>query len=280
MPSERENILNHIVSVLQLVPGVKFVSRDWGLVITGQTDDWPGLFVVDIGDKVDETETMRRHLQRTLQVAIVGTYRGVTRETAPREIGLFLRKAKKVLYQYLLESSNIVAFFETGMSHLSYASTGPKEVHQGIQFDIQYIESIQDLLNDVTCETSGWVPPENYTIWVPQPGSPNIVIKKVWFDYTSDAIDSVPIYANDWIKAVSIQVLEGFNGDNVSLTMSVDDAVLFGNDPFDFAIEGNHYEAIISEQFLADDEMTFLFNTGGSTQGRGIVFVQVIAGSP
>jgi hypothetical protein len=145
---ERETILQHLVTILGDVDDAVFVSRDYGLVITGQLEEHPAIFVVDLGDKVDEPEAMVRANQRTLTVGIVSVFEGTTREGAPGEIATFQRAVKKELYGQIYECSDVARFLETGMSHLSFSKVNPKEVHQGIQCEIQYVESITGILQD------------------------------------------------------------------------------------------------------------------------------------
>lgn len=145
---EREDILEHLVDIFGDVEGVALVSRDYGLVITGQIVEHPAVFVVDLGDKVDDPENSGRSNRKTLTVAIVSVIEGSTRELAPNEMAQFQRAVKKQLYGHIYDCEDVARFYEIGMSHLSFSKVNPKEVHQGIQIEIEFIESITALLSD------------------------------------------------------------------------------------------------------------------------------------
>jgi len=143
---ERETILQHLVTILEYVTDAAFVSRDYGLVIAGQIQEHPAIFVVDMGDTVDDPENTRMSNQRTLTVGIVSVVEGTTREDAAEEMATFQREVKKALYGYIHECEDVSRFVETGMSHLSFSKVNHKEVFQGIQCEIQFVESITDIL--------------------------------------------------------------------------------------------------------------------------------------
>lgn len=151
---ERETILEHLKTVCEYVPDAQLVSRDYGLVITGQISESNAIFIVDLGDKLDDVESSGRDNENTMTVGIVFVYEGSSREDAPMELAWFEREGLRELFTHVFECAEVSTFKKTGMSHLNWSKVNPNQVHQGIQFEIQYIESIKDLLDEHTAGTS------------------------------------------------------------------------------------------------------------------------------
>jgi len=142
----RETIFQGLETIMGDVEGQALVTRDLGILLSGQITEHPAIFIVDLGDEVDDTDNYEDN-RRTLRFAMVAVIEGSTRAAAPNEMAQFIWQIRKQLYEQILDCSEVDRFAETGMSHLSFSEVNSKEVHQGIQGEIKYIENITNILS-------------------------------------------------------------------------------------------------------------------------------------
>lgn len=147
MADERAEIFDDLLDILNSVEGVNLVSEDYGLVLVGELNEFPAIFLLDLGDKVDEPEPLKRCNKRTMTLGITFILKASNRADARREMSLLVRTAKSRIYEHVLSVGLGDDFEEKGLSHLVYdLKIGPNVVEQGMQVEIRYIESINDLL--------------------------------------------------------------------------------------------------------------------------------------
>jgi hypothetical protein len=149
MADEREAILSEWETALSDVSDCKVASRDFGLVLAVQLDEFPAAFVLDLGDTVDEPEILQRNNLTTMQIGVVTVLRGSTAATTASEHSAFQRKILRAIYEAVASSDDVTGFARTGRSQLAFDTRfGPNVVYQGMQFDVQFIEDIVELLNE------------------------------------------------------------------------------------------------------------------------------------
>lgn len=147
MADERETIIAHIKTILDGAGGAKFISRNFQIVLTGQIDEMPATFVLDLGDE-GEHEVNGRAVHKELLIGLFGVLKGSSGEGTAPEMAAYLRANKKVFYEQILECEYVLDVEDEGTSPLTFHSDLDNVVRQSIQFRIKFIESVVDLVNE------------------------------------------------------------------------------------------------------------------------------------
>lgn len=148
MADEREAIFDWLQTVIADVDDVAFVSRNARQLLIGQVSEFPGVFLLDLGDTEAEAETPQRGINEwLLNVGIVLAYKGTsndsTEESAPGEAAALLRKIRKQVYDTISDGNVgqvVDSFRDKGKSHLSFPPLGPKTAVQATLCEFRYLE--------------------------------------------------------------------------------------------------------------------------------------------
>lgn len=143
---EREDILNDMVTRLHEIPGVRLVTRNFRKA--GTLNEFPSVFVVDLGDSVDEFSSRNAvNNKKRMRVGIVSIIQGSTEESAPQEMSAFQGQVQKQIYQYnqTIGTTYKGSIHETNTSALVFPPIGNKVVAQAIEFEIMFVEDIRRL---------------------------------------------------------------------------------------------------------------------------------------
>jgi len=134
------------MTILETVPGVQLVTDNLRLVILAKPEELPAVCLVDLGDDTESEDNYGRSNRCTMKLGFVSVVEGTTELTARTELAAFEKKVMAVLYNNIFECAYVDWFGQTGKSHVNYPDIGPRIVRRGIEFEIKYIESVQNLI--------------------------------------------------------------------------------------------------------------------------------------
>ena len=145
---EREIAIAELWNRMASVSGVKYTTRN--PKAPPSIDDMPTINIFELDDEV-VSKSMRggypiykRRLQIILEAFIVGS----SESASTKELGLFLRKMRKKLYEGGVNLGGKCAeISETTQTRVLRPPTGEHTVGIGLSFDMIYIEEISKLMS-------------------------------------------------------------------------------------------------------------------------------------
>jgi hypothetical protein len=146
---ERDAIFQHFVDLCGNVTGVQLVSEDIGQVVVHSVDQFPAIFVIDLGDKTDNADVRPGggYTENTLTIGFWFVYQGSTAAEARRELATFQVAFKQEFYGHAFDSEYVDSVMPIGRSHVAVRKDDPTIVEQMWQVDVQFVENIHLLLS-------------------------------------------------------------------------------------------------------------------------------------